>query len=330
MPLIEDIKKAQNIVLSTHKNSDGDGLGSEMSMYFALKKLGKTVYFFHSDLVPARYHFLMEKIPTDLFLTETALQEVSADLVLIFDTHDPRLCAPLYNHMVDKRTPIYFIDHHVTTDYSLKNSQNHIDENASCTGEIVLDIIKKLEISLDPTMASALFASLIFDTQNFKFIRDYQRPFLMASELLETGIDYDKIQQQLFAHWSIEKMNYLAHLISNIVYKNNKTIALIKITSKDLAAFNIESDQVSDLIDFFMQIKSLEMSIVIREESPNYHKLSFRSRSNSKALTWAESFGGGGHAKSSGAWVDGSMAAIAQQLDQLIDSVIDSTKSEIA
>ncbi len=332
MLILEQIKKAQNIILSTHKSSDGDGLGSEISMYLALKKMNKTVYFYHADKIPARYHFLAEKIPQAAFISDinnlpmplpvslppSRIEGISTDLVLIFDTHDPKLCAPLYDYMASRSVPIFFIDHHVPTEYITKSSSTYIDENASCTGEIVYELIKKLEISIDIQMASALYATLIFDTQNFKYIRDLRKPFQMASDLLLVGVDYEKIQQQIFAHWNIQKMNYLAYLIPKIIYKRGDSIAIIKILKHDLARFSVEVDQISDLVDLFMQIQTLTTAVVIREDSVNHHKLSFRSRGGAEALDWARSFDGGGHMMSSGAWVDKSMAEIEARLEKLI------------
>ena len=324
MLLVQEIQKAQNIILSTHKSSDGDGLGSEISMYLALTKLKKSVHFFHADTIPSRYHFLTERIASKAFCNSLAsLPTEKTDLVLIFDTHDPKLCSPLFEYATAKNIPIYFIDHHVPTDYRTKKSNIIIDEMASCTGEMVFDLIKKLGIQIDEQMAAALYASLIFDTQNFKLIRDFKRPFQMASELLSLGIDYEKIQQQLFAHWNISKINYFSFVISQVVYKKQNTVAIIKILKLDLEKYNVSVDQVSDFVDLFMQINSLSLAVVIREDSVNFHKLSFRSRHNDNALLFARSFGGGGHNMSSGAWVEKSMVQIEHSLDILIQNSAD-------
>ncbi|OFZ29674.1 MAG: hypothetical protein A2622_10640 [Bdellovibrionales bacterium RIFCSPHIGHO2_01_FULL_40_29] len=322
MLIIEAISKAKSIILSTHKSSDGDGLGSEISMYYALKSLGKNVRFVHSDAIPTRYHFLIEKIPKEAFCSTQDLQSDSVDLALIFDTHDPKLCSPLYEILTKQHIPLFFIDHHVPTEYPVSpTTKMLIDESASCTGEIVFGLIKKLQVPLNPLMASALYASLIFDTQNFKLIRDHQKPFLMASELLASGINYERIQNQMFANWNIEKMNYLSYLVTQVKYYHDNTIAIIKILKTDLERFHLDVEQVSDLVDLFMQIQTLSMAIVIREDSHQFHKMSFRSRHSSEALDWARAFDGGGHALSSGAWVPKTMAEIDLIIKELMTTL---------
>lgn len=317
MLIIDLIRNAQTITLSTHKNSDGDGLGSEIAMYFALMKINKSVTFYHSDIIPDRYHFLSEKIPQNTFVTSVDEVATVSDLILIFDTHDPKLCSPLYEKTLAAGKKIFFIDHHVETDYQTEKNHLLVDESASCTGEIVFDLIKKLNIPLDENIASSLYASLIFDTQNFKLIRDTKRPFSMASELLAVGFDHEKIQKQIFANWNMPKMNYLAYLISQVQFFDKDSIAVIKILKNDLKKFNVEADQISDLVDLFMSIDSISAAIVIREETANYHKLSFRSRPHLDILNWARLFNGGGHRNAAGAWVEKNMPEIEMQLKDL-------------
>ena len=41
--ILEEINKAENIVILTHENPDGDAVGSSLAMYHALKTYGKKV-----------------------------------------------------------------------------------------------------------------------------------------------------------------------------------------------------------------------------------------------------------------------------------------------
>jgi bifunctional oligoribonuclease and PAP phosphatase NrnA len=223
----------------------------------------------------------------------------------------------LFHHLLKKNVPVLFIDHHIPTKNKMANTDYLINEKASCTGEIVLDLIKKMNVQIDSNIATALYASLLFDTQNFKNIRNSSKPYEMAAELLSYGAEHRLIQKNLFDNWSVNKMNYLSLLIQGVDYRDQQRIALIKINRKSLNDFQLNSDDVSDFVDLFMGIQSLDMAIVIREEAVDQYKLSFRSRSN-EVLSWAQSFGGGGHLYSSGAWVNDKEKNILSQLDSLI------------
>ena len=317
MNLTDKILAANTLWLSTHKNADGDGLGSEVAFYYALKSLGKKVHIVHNDHTPKRYHFLTKNIEIFSSMDLATISVEPDDLVLIFDTHDPLLCAPLFNFLQEKQIKIHFIDHHIPAKQVFKNVEYYIDETACCTGEIVYTMMQQLHVKIDSKMATPLYASLIFDTQNFKFIRGSSRPFTMAAELLHFGADQTMIQQNLYDNWTIQKMNCLSSLISMVDYKDNQKVALIKITKSMLAKHQLENDDVSDFVDLFMGIQSLDVAIVIREEDTSFYKLSFRGRGH-EVLSWAQAFHGGGHLYSSGAWVKDSLASIESKIDSLI------------
>lgn len=314
---IRKIQSARKIWLSTHKNADGDGLGSEMAFFHALEQISKDVSIVHNDQSPLRYSFLTEN--TRLYSPTENLDLQAQDLAIIFDTHDPLLCSPFFEQLQSKKVPILFIDHHVPNRSNMENIYDLINENACCTGEIVFELIQKMKIQINPKMATALYASLLFDTQNFKYIRNSEKPFEMASQLIKLGANHLQIQKNIFDNWSVNKMNFLSLLIQNVDYRDAQKIALIKIGRKHLIDFKLSSDDVTDFVDLFMSIQSLEVAIVIREEDVNDFKLSFRSRSH-EVLSWAESFNGGGHLYSSGAWVKDSEKNIIARIDSLIKS----------
>lgn len=312
------LQAAKNIWLSTHKSSDGDGLGSEVALYHALKSLNLPVKIIHNDQAPERYHFLLAGLEiTDVTKVDQNIFS-DQDVALIFDTHDPKLCSPLFESLQAAGCKIIFVDHHIVFEKKLENVTYHINENASCTGEITLDLIKNLNIPITTDIASALYTSLLFDTQSFKLQRDSLQVFDMAKELILAGANHNQIYHYLFDNWTINKMNYLSKLISHVRYKNNE-IAIISITKSDLKEFNLSTDDVSDLVDLFMLVKNLEASIVVREEAYNYYKLSFRSRSY-EILSWAREFGGGGHLYSAGAWVHDSEENIIKKIHSQIET----------
>lgn len=316
----ELIQKSNNIILTTHINSDGDGLGSEVAMCLALKKINKNAQIIHNDKAAGRYLFLFDHL--EVWQIEDPRSQnfiEKADLALIFDTHDEKLCRPLFTALESKLIPTLYIDHHVPSYTPSNHTFFHIDENATCTGEMVFEILNELGIDLDQEIAQALYASLMFDTQCFKFIRQSTKPFQLAQKLLAYNVDHTLIQKKLFENWSVNKINFLAHLITQVEYLKNQQVAVLRIHKKDLNQFHLEQDQANDVIDFFMNIQSLQIAVVVREFGKDFYKLSFRSRSDFSILPWAQAFGGGGHLSSAGAWVHEPLQKIESQLTELFD-----------
>ena len=71
----EKIKEAKNIVLISHINPDGDALGSSLSLYSILKKMGKKVTVFNAtkplpmylDFLP-NFNKVTDKLPKNIDL----------------------------------------------------------------------------------------------------------------------------------------------------------------------------------------------------------------------------------------------------------------------
>lgn len=316
MDIISRLKSARKVWLSTHMSADGDGLGSELAFYHALRRSSIEAHVIHNDIVAPRYQFLTSSEPI-LQNAQVADSEFSnQDVAVIFDTNDPQICKPLIDRLHRAGVTIIFVDHHIEIKAQLPNVILHIDVSASCTGELTYDLIQKLNVPLDTKIATCLYTSLLFDTQNFKNMRDPAKILGLARVLVEAGADHNHIQSSLFENWTINKFNYLAKLIDRVSYKNEDT-AIIRMSLSDLHQHQLSPDEVSDIVDLFMGLKNLHVSIVVREESPNYFKLSFRSRKN-EILSWAREFGGGGHLYSAGAWVNDSEKNILEKIDHLI------------
>ncbi|MCX6179228.1 MAG: bifunctional oligoribonuclease/PAP phosphatase NrnA, partial [Chlorobiales bacterium] len=59
-PVIDALLEGQHFVITTHENSDGDGLGSEVALAKVLKALGKEVSIVNPTEVPPNYLFLKQ------------------------------------------------------------------------------------------------------------------------------------------------------------------------------------------------------------------------------------------------------------------------------
>lgn len=303
--LIESIKNAQSIVLSTHKQCDGDGLGAEIAMFHALKSIGKKVQIINVDPTPKKYRFLA---PDEYitYLEKSPNLSFEADLILIFDTNDERLLEPLFPLFKKTKAQIVFIDHHPVLKMGpAPTIQSWIDTTAASTGEMAYRLIKKLQIPIDTNSARALYTSITFDTQIFRFIRNSPVSHEIAAELLRFPIEPQLVHKHLFGEQTVEKIKLLAHALGQIEYFENGKIAVIRVNSADLKKHKLDPEDARDVIDFIMNIEILEAAALFREDGPSVYKLSLRSKGRLEVLAIAEKFGGGGHIYASGASIQG-------------------------
>lgn len=303
--LAKQISDAKSIVLTTHRQCDGDGLGAQLALYFALKKINKTVQVINVDRTPKKYRFLTPDQWIQYYDQNKNLPE-QVDLVLIFDTNDERLVEPLYTGLKIKSPKFIFLDHHPVLSHGPKPSaESHIDISAASTGELAYQLIQELNIPLDRQIARAIYTSITFDTQLYRFIRNSPTSHIIAAELLKHDIDPEEIHRHLFAHQTVNKMAFLARALAQIEYFCDGRVALLKLRDADILQFQLEPDESRDVIDMIMAIEDLEAAAMFREDAPNEFKVSLRSKGLVEVLPLAESLGGGGHVFAAGAYYKG-------------------------
>lgn len=303
--LIQKIKAAQSLILSTHRECDGDGLGAQIALYHALKKAGKDVRVLNVDDVPPKYEFLEHKSFLEIF-EGPHRPIVKTDLALIFDTNDQRQLGSLYEVLKAKAKEVIFIDHHpVLEEGPSPTSGSYIDTYAASTGEIVYNIIKDLGIELDAHISKALYTSIAFDTQVFRYIRNSPNSHLIAAELLKYPIGPEAIHQNLFCTHTVEKIKFLSFALGQIQYHLDGRLATLKIRAKDLTDHGLSTEETRDVIDMIMNIGSLQAAAIFREDERNVYKVSLRSKGGIEVLSTAEKLGGGGHRFAAGAVFSG-------------------------
>lgn len=317
------IKKSQHIVLTTHRQCDGDGLGCELALYFALKKIGKDVQIINVDSTPKKYRFLNPDQYIQYFDRNSHLPS-QIDLVLIFDTNDQRLIEPLFSQLQANCPDIYFIDHHPLLQ-SGPRPVNHsfIDMQASSTGEVVFDLIQELAIEFDVDMARSLYTSVTFDTQLYRFIRQSPRPHLVAAHLLQFPIQSDDIHRYLFSHQTVNKIAFMSKVFGQIEYFAGGKMACVTMSLEDMQQHGLDFDEVRDVTDQIMSIDSIEVAFVIRQDQPKNLKISLRSKGIIEVLSAAESIGGGGHWYSAGGTYHGDLLTLKHQILNMLCTAID-------
>lgn len=309
--VVAAVKKSQKIILSTHRQCDGDGLGSELAVYWALKKLNKDVRIVNFDKTPKKYGFLRPDEHITYFNELRPPYNLEADLTLIFDTNDFRLLDKLYPELLKQSKQIVFIDHHPVLKHGpAPTPASVIDVKAASTGEMAFRLIQQLEVPLDINIAKCLYTSIVFDTQLFRYIRSSAATHEIAAQLLRFDIQPLDIHRALFGNQTVQKMAFLAKALSQIEYYEDGRVAILKITDQDLFHYNVDPEESRDVIDMLMNIETLEAAVIFREDAPNEYKVSLRSKGRFEVLSVAESLGGGGHIFSAGAYVRGDYSKI--------------------
>lgn len=327
--LADKIKTARSILLSTHRQCDGDGLGAQLAMYHSLKAAGYSVIVVNVDSTPKKYRFLKPDNLIQYFDGNQTLPP-QIDVALIFDTNDERLVEPLFGVLKKNSKVLAFIDHHpVLKNGPYPSAESWIDTSCASTGEMSYKLIKYLNLPINKDVARSLYTSITFDTQLYRYVRNSPVSHRIAAEMLELGIDTEEIHRHLFGNQTVKKMAFLAKALGQIEYFADGRLAFLKLKDTDLLHYDLEPDDSRDVIDILMNIETLEAAALFREDAPNEFKVSLRSKGRFEVLSVAEKIGGGGHIHAAGSYCKGNFENLKSSIvNDLLKLLNDSDKQK--
>src|SRR5437868_4458247 len=190
--VLEELGLAQKLIVVTHENPDGDALGSLVAMQEILAALGKdSAAFIDARELPLPHEYRFLPLADAL---HTPPDDVEERTIVFVD------CGNLERNPAEAlRRPgmhIVNIDHH--HDNTHFGTVNLVDPEASCTAEIVWDLMHGLGVRPTLEVAEALYVGLITDTGRFMYENTGPRAHLMAAELIEAGVDVPEVYRRVY------------------------------------------------------------------------------------------------------------------------------------
>ncbi len=311
-----EIERAKTIALISHKSPDGDSLGSVAGLGQALIEMGKEVTLFVNDKIPEKYEFLAEKNPYVLYK-----KGMGKDLDLLFVLDCGQASRLDYSEeILNEAKTVINMDHH------MKNPNfghiNWVDTEISSTCELVLELINALKLPLNYAGATALYTGIVTDTGSFMYDNTAPKTLRAAAELLELGVDKDRIYREAFQSRNIKEVKLLGEVVKDLTPLFDGRVTLTSLSQKMLKAYGLDIQAMDELIDFTRDIAGVEISIVLKEMENGGTKIGFRSKNAYRVDALARSFGGGGHEKAAGATVKMNLAETEAQLIKALEELL--------
>jgi bifunctional oligoribonuclease and PAP phosphatase NrnA len=292
------LRQDQRFVLAAHENPDGDALGSLMAMHGLLSALGKDSAMFISpdDLpLPREYRF---------FSLDGVIQQPPADIaertVVFLD------CGNIDRNsagVLRDGAHLLNIDHH--HDNTRFGTLNHVVPDASCTAEIVWDLMHGLGVRPTPSVAEALYVGLITDTGRFMYENTGPRAHTMAAELIEAGVDVPGVYRRLYEDVPPGKLQLRALALGQLQRFDSGELALVALSAEDFDRADAEESYSEGIIDQLRALEGTKVAVLVRElssgERKGQHKVSLRATDDDVDVSViARAQGGGGHRRAAG------------------------------
>ena len=313
--LIQKIKDAKTIMIATHENPDGDGIGSIVALGEGLKQLGKKVTLYSKDPVPKMYHYL----PKYKLIKHTLPKKAQYDLTFLVDLGElERVGTEFVNHPGRQLT--ISLDHHAK---GVHNADfNYCLPKLASSGEVIFRVLKALKIKLNKVMATGIYTAIVTDTGSFKYSNTTSETFQDAAELVSHGVNVWDVAMHCFETSSLSRMELLKKVISRMEVHKNKKIAWIVLRQADYKKTGALPEEAEGFINYPRSIEGVEVAIAFKEIGRNQYKISLRSKTYADVAAVAMSFDGGGHIRAAGCKMTGSLQDVQKRLINALVKVV--------
>jgi phosphoesterase RecJ-like protein len=297
--VLHELRGADKFVVVAHENPDGDALGSLIAMQGILSAIGKDCVMFIAERelpLPEEYNWF----PLDGLVSEPPADVDERTIVFLDCGNVERNPAEAFRRA---GMHILNIDHH--HDNTRFGTVNLVVPEASCTAEIVWDLMGDLGVAPTLTVAEALYVGLITDTGRFMYENTSRRAHLMAAGLIDAGVDVHDVYRRVYEDVPYGKLALLARGLSNIERYDGGRLTLTALSAADFSDSGAEESYSEGVVDHLRAVQGTEMAALVRDRigdgEAGLRKVSLRSgndRIDVSAIARAQ--GGGGHRQAAG------------------------------
>jgi bifunctional oligoribonuclease and PAP phosphatase NrnA len=310
--IAEHLKPGLRVALTTHINADGDGCGSEAGLARLLARRGLQPHIVNPTPWPDLFSFLLGDD-----VSERSAEGVAAlrniDLFIVLDISDVKRLGALTEAVRGLKVPRLVIDHHIPSD-DRAGEIVLADTSACATGELVYDLAFELGFEITPGVAKALYTAILTDTGGFRFSNTSPRCHAIAADLLATGLDPEEVYQRVYASAPVGRLRLLAEVLQTLGVDEKKGLAWLSMTAGALEQHQVRQEDLDGIVEHARSIAGTRMAVFFRDLGHGKVKASFRSTGAVDVNAFARTFGGGGHARASGALIPGTLDDVRERV----------------
>ena len=309
-----EIHRRHSFLITSHARPDGDSIGSQLAMAFALDALGKRVRIINADAAPDHYREFPGLDRIELLPEVPA--EATADAVIVME------CSELKRTGVAGFDGRYIIniDHHVGN--KMYGALNWFDETAAACGEMVFDLIQALGVPLTPEIATHIYLAILTDTGSFHHSNITPRTFDICRQTVEAGVNPAAMARRVFDSNSFGKLKLIGALLDSMQLVDEGRLAVLYMDDAMLAACGCTYNDTEGVINLPLTAREIQAVVFFKASSSGDVRVSMRSKYDVDVRMVANQFGGGGHKNAAGFTVIGSLNEVRPViLEKLVQAI---------
>lgn len=313
------ILAARRIVITCHLTPDGDAIGSSLGLCQVLRSLGKDAVVVTPDNPPRQLMFLpgiKDVIIATRSADEAATRLAQADLLFCLDFNEmkriDKLDDTVRTNFQGRRV---VVDHHIGPNIEADVVISHPE--VSSTSALVYLLLWQLHLTryLNRSGAACIYTGMMTDTGNFSYNSNDPDLYIIIADLLRKGVDKDHLYELVCNTNTESRIRICGYARYHMELMPNHRSALMTLSGAELREFNYTKGDTESLVNVPLSIPGVVYSVYLREDGPDYVKVSMRSKGSFPVNEFCEKeFGGGGHLNAAGGEFHGTLAEAVSHL----------------
>jgi bifunctional oligoribonuclease and PAP phosphatase NrnA len=303
----------QRFLITSHARPDGDSIGSQLAMAYALEALGKDVRLVNADPAPQHY---MEFPGLDRIEIAREVERSDADAVIVMESGD------LQRTGVDGLAGRFTIniDHHQGNTFY--GNLNWVDESAAACGEMVFDLIEALGVPMTIEIATHVYLAILTDTGSFHYSSITPKTFEICRQAVIAGVNPAAMARRVFDQNSFGKLRLIGALLAEMDLLADGRLAAMYLNDDIMNATGTTYNDTEGLINLPLTAREIQAVVFFKLGADGDIHVSMRSKYDVDVRAVAARHGGGGHKNAAGFKEKGPLRAVRDGvIEELTDAI---------
>jgi phosphoesterase RecJ-like protein len=303
--ICDAILARKRFLITSHAKPDGDSIGSQLAMAYALEVLGKEVRLVNAD--PAPEHYMEFPGVQRIEITRELIERPGPhadDALIVMESSDL------------KRTGVAGLEGRFTIniDHHQGNTQfgtlNWVDESAAACGEMVFDLIEALGAPLTIEIATHVYLAILTDTGSFHYSNITPKTFDISRRLTEAGVNPAAMARRVYDQNSFGKLKLIGALLAEMDLLDGGRLAAMYLNDDILNATGTTYSDTEGLINLPLTAREIRAVVFFKLGADGDIHVSMRSKYDVDVRAIAAGHGGGGHKNAAGFKLRGALANV--------------------
>ena len=297
------LRPGMTVALSTHINADGDGCGSQTALARLLAQMDIKAFIVNPTPWPELFRWMLGDDVEDRTAKGAAALK-GIDRLIVLDISDIGRLGVLADAVRALPQDALVIDHHLPGKEPPGRTMLS-DTKACATAELVFDFARECGLEITTAIAQSLYTSLVTDTGGFRFGNTSPRCLSVAAELLAHGVNPETMYARIYGSVPLGRLFLLRDALDTLEVDLPAEMAWVTVPAGALERHQVSSEDLDGVAEYPRSIAGVSLALLFRDLGHNKVKVSFRSIAGVNVNALAKVFGGGGHARASGALIEG-------------------------